>query len=708
MAEKKWAVILAIESLFKKKGVDEAKTSVEDLAKSEAKAATSAVAAESQVAKLSRAFSSASSAAKVFSHSLTTSGSELESLRLKAQAFRNSGGLFGSHSDVTAYNDALRANNEETERLAKTGAEASRSVDGNTKSLREQKTVLADLRSTLGLVSITLTTAFAAGAAVAKAAGEDLNETVSVGKSLWKELATTINDFVGGPFRALGDAISSGGAAWERYSESANKAGARFVSMGEAAKRYKEAGGLLTGDKSADLSAVGSYQAKLQSFINTLDETTRKELEAANALAARIELEKNAGLRTESDYIAALRAKVKILEVVIQTSKDSKAFEEERFRTLATIRNSETAGQAKQHQQEGELEESRKEASKDRIEREKEEAKVVADSARQRVETLWKAHLHELRVDALIEKSKADAAAAEKRRREEATTTWQNTLSQALRWAQQVAESAERAAIDATEKMIAGIQLWAGRVSGIIGQLSALQDARTNTRLATLEREKNAEIEAAKAKGKATGDIEKKYAAQADALKRKAFERNKQYQRAQTLVNTAAAVVVELVRNSWWGAAAAAIAGALQLQTINAQKYQGSFAKGTDRLARGGIAEVHAGEAIVPAEPAEKFRRVADFLGGLSASAMARGAGSMGSGVSLGGSVASPAGGPSVVSIANPEALGGGTSIGEQVGSKLVISNSTIIAQDAPSFQRMVVRGGDAFRRNVETRNTRG
>ena len=228
-------------------------------------------------------------------------------------------------------------------------------------------------------------------------------------------------------------------------------------------------------------------------------------------------------------------------------------------------------------------------------------------------------------------------------------------------------------------------------------------DQASSNKLARFEREKEKELSVVGLSEARKAAISAKYAKKEEQEKRKAFKRHQIFAVAEIAVNTAKAIMA--VAPDVYEMAAMAIFGAAQAAIVLSQSYQGSAAIGRDRT-KAGIIQIHDDEAIVPAEPAEKMRRVADFL---ENSVSARSRGSEASG--LGGAY-SPAASASILSrpssvvVANAGEIGGGggTTV-RNVGAEL--NGCTVIAQDATSFGRMVARSSSQFDRNVESRNTR-
>lgn len=104
-----------------------------------------------------------------------------------------------------------------------------------------------------------------------------------------------------------------------------------------------------------------------------------------------------------------------------------------------------------------------------------------------------------------------------------------------------------------------------------------------------------------------------------EADSKKQFDRNKKFQIAAVVMNTAAGIMKALGTSSniYEGivyAALVAATGLIQIQKISSTQYQGAAAGGLDEVPNTGTFLLHEGEAVVPREPAERLRRLADIL----------------------------------------------------------------------------------------------
>jgi hypothetical protein len=130
----------------------------------------------------------------------------------------------------------------------------------------------------------------------------------------------------------------------------------------------------------------------------------------------------------------------------------------------------------------------------------------------------------------------------------------------------------------------------ADSVNGLLQQITDNQLANLDAQTAATEESYDAQIEAAKKAGKSTEDLEKKKAAfqaQQEKVKKeiekKAFQRNKAFQVANAIINTAVAVTSALAQpvGGPFLAIAAGIAGAAEIATILAQQFNGDSPAGS-------------------------------------------------------------------------------------------------------------------------------
>lgn len=147
-------------------------------------------------------------------------------------------------------------------------------------------------------------------------------------------------------------------------------------------------------------------------------------------------------------------------------------------------------------------------------------------------------------------------------------------------------------------------------VNGLLEQLSKNQLDALDKQTKTVSENYDRQIESAKKLGKSTEQIEKdkeKFLLQQEKVKveleKKAFQRNKAFQLANAVINTATAVTAALATTGGFGiplAIAAGLAGALQIATIAAQQFNGETSSGSG----GGVSGiVEPANLAVPATP---------------------------------------------------------------------------------------------------------
>ncbi len=111
----------------------------------------------------------------------------------------------------------------------------------------------------------------------------------------------------------------------------------------------------------------------------------------------------------------------------------------------------------------------------------------------------------------------------------------------------------------------------------VLNAVQKFQDAKTKEELKALDKEYAARIEAAEGNSEEQARLQEELEAKKEAIEREAFERNKKFQVAQTLIASATAVVQALAQLGpiAGGIAAVAIAvkTAFQIAAINAQTY---------------------------------------------------------------------------------------------------------------------------------------
>lgn len=130
-------------------------------------------------------------------------------------------------------------------------------------------------------------------------------------------------------------------------------------------------------------------------------------------------------------------------------------------------------------------------------------------------------------------------------------------------------------------------------VGGAISQIAAIQQASSEARVAALDKE----IAAEKARDGQSAQSTAKIAAlekKKEAEKRKAFEKNKKMRMAETVINTAAAIMQVMAQGGIFAIPIAAMVGAMgamQLAIISSSSYQGAAgaggAKGPSKISVG-------------------------------------------------------------------------------------------------------------------------
>ena len=157
------------------------------------------------------------------------------------------------------------------------------------------------------------------------------------------------------------------------------------------------------------------------------------------------------------------------------------------------------------------------------------------------------------------------------------------------------------------ETLSANVNMWSDSVMNIANQYQALQQAQLN---AGKQRELDAanQIKWEKKRTKAIEDINKKYEAKQDALNKKA----KRTKRAQTVIATSTGIMEAYASKELGPIAKHVMAvfvglqGALQLATIDAQKYRYGGVVGGQRHSQGGtMIEAERGEFVMRREAVE-------------------------------------------------------------------------------------------------------